>query len=60
MILNGEVKENDLIEIDLNKLGYEKLISKGKLNKKVMVKIKFASKRAIEKIEKLGGKVILS
>ncbi|MEM0324369.1 MAG: uL15m family ribosomal protein [Candidatus Aenigmatarchaeota archaeon] len=59
LILNGEINENN-IEIDLNKFGYEKLVSKGEINKRIIVKVKSATKRAIEKIEKLGGKVILS
>lgn len=60
LILDGKVKEDSVIEINLNKLGYGKLLSKGNLNKKVIVRVKLASKKAIEKIEKLGGKVILS
>ncbi|MEM4772658.1 MAG: uL15m family ribosomal protein [Nanoarchaeales archaeon] len=59
LILNGEINENN-IEIDLNKFGYEKLVSKGEINKKIIVKVKSASKKAIEKIENMGGKVILT
>lgn len=59
MILNGNLREEKNIEIDLDKLGYEKLLSKGNINKGIIVKIKSASKKAIEKIEKKGGKVIL-
>ncbi|MEM5820495.1 MAG: uL15m family ribosomal protein [Candidatus Aenigmatarchaeota archaeon] len=59
LIFNGEINENN-IEIDLNKFGYEKLVSKGEINKRIIVKVKSASKKAIEKIEKVGGKVILT
>ena len=47
------------IIIDLEKAGYEKLLGKGDVYTKVNIKVKKASKLAIEKIEKLGGKVIL-
>ncbi len=48
-------KEND---IDLKKLGYGKLLGKGKINKKLNVNISSFSKIAKEKIEKMGGQVI--
>ena len=49
----------EVYEIDLTELGYTKLLGDGKITKKVIVKVVDASKRAIEKIEKVGGKVIL-
>jgi len=45
-------------KIDLTQLGYDKLLGKGSINKPLEVKISFASKMAIEKIEKAGGKVV--
>lgn len=61
MILDGKLEEEKgLLEIDLNKLGYDKLLSKGNLNKKLIVRVKLASKKAIEKVESAGGRVILS
>jgi large subunit ribosomal protein L15 len=43
-------------EIDLS--GY-KILGKGQVNKKYIIKAKSASKSAIKKIEKAGGKIIL-
>ena len=52
-------KENGKIVIDLTKAGYDKLLAKGNLNFQAEIIVKEASKKAIEKVEKLGGKVIL-
>src|SRR3989344_411779 len=46
-----------LIKIDLSKLKYNKLLGSGKITKKFEINVDHASKGAIEKIEKLGGKV---
>ncbi|MEM0243462.1 MAG: uL15m family ribosomal protein [Candidatus Aenigmatarchaeota archaeon] len=59
MIIEGKIDENN-IEIDLKKLGYDKLLSKGSINRKVIVRISKASKNAIKKIESMGGKVIFT
>jgi len=59
LILEGKLDQNN-IEIDLSKFGYEKLLSKGNINRKVIIKVREASKNAIKKIEKFGGKVILA
>jgi large subunit ribosomal protein L15 len=45
--------------LDLDKMGYKKLLSSGKWDKKVSIKINFASSKAVEKVQKAGGKVIL-
>jgi len=45
--------------LDLQALGYKKLLSTGKATQKLSMKIQEASKKAVEKIEKAGGKVIL-
>lgn len=44
-------------KIDLTKLGYTKLLGKGKPNKKYEIKVKSFSKIAKNKIEKAGGKI---
>lgn len=44
---------------DLKKLGYSKLLGKGRITKPVTVRVNEASKQAKEKIEKAGGKVEL-
>jgi len=43
--------------IDLTNLGYDKLLGKGQINKKVTVKVESFSKSAKEKIEKAGGQI---
>ena len=46
------------VNIDLKKLGYDKLLGKGTISKKVNVIIPSFSKSAKEKIEKIGGQII--
>lgn len=46
-------------KINLDDLGFDKLVAKGKATKSVEILVKEASKKAIEKIEAIGGKVIL-
>ncbi|MBU4284395.1 MAG: uL15 family ribosomal protein, partial [Nanoarchaeota archaeon] len=44
---------------DLKKLGFNKLLSTGKITKKFSIKCEYASKKAIDKIKKAGGSIIL-
>jgi large subunit ribosomal protein L15 len=53
-------KENGFYSIDLKKLGFDKLLSKGKVTNKYKVKVQFASKKAVEKLKAGGGEVILN
>ncbi len=46
-------------KINLIELGYDKLVSKGVINVPVEVITKEATEKAIEKIERVGGKVII-
>ncbi len=46
-------------EINLHEMGYEKLLGAGKISEPVKVMVKEASARAVEKIEKAGGSVVL-
>ncbi len=55
--LNKFLKEGDTI--DLKNLGYTKLLGKGKIKSKLKIKVDNASKKAVEKVKKLGGEVIL-
>ena len=50
--------DGDVYEIDLGELGIKKLLGKGKVTKKIRVKVKYASSNAVEKIEDVGGEVI--
>ncbi len=52
-------KKGQIYVVDLEKAGYEKLLGAGRIEKKVEIKVKEATKRAIEKVEKAGGKVLL-
>lgn len=49
--------EEKRIKINLTKLGYDKLLGRGKITKPLMVEVKKTSERAKQKIEKVGGKV---
>jgi len=51
-------KTSEFIEIDLTKLGYNKLLGKGLITKKFKISVESASKKAIEKIKKVGGEII--
>jgi len=49
----------DMQEVNLQEIGYDKLLGKGKPNKKYKIKVKFCSEKAKEKIETSGGEVSL-
>jgi len=46
-------------EIDLSELGYDKLLGKGKVTRAYKVIVNSCSNKAKEKIEKVGGEVII-
>ncbi len=52
-------EKNGVYEVDASKVGFTKILGAGKINSKINLTIDTASKTAIEKIEKAGGKVIL-
>lgn len=43
--------------INLKEIGYDKLLGKGSINKKINVYVEHVSKHAVEKIKKAGGVV---
>ncbi|MDD5253612.1 MAG: uL15 family ribosomal protein [Candidatus Nanoarchaeia archaeon] len=53
------VDKTNKTTINLKEFGYNKILGKGNITKKITVEVEMASKKAIEKIEKKGGKVIL-
>lgn len=53
-------KENDNYILNLKDLGYNKLLSKGKITKKIIIITPLASKKSIEKIKQVGGEVNMS
>lgn len=52
-------KEKDFYSIDLGNLGYTKLLGEGKVKNKFTVTVPRCSPQAKEKIEGMGGKVIV-
>ena len=44
--------------LDLESLGYTKLLGTGKITKPLVVKVASCSKTAVEKIKKAGGQVL--
>ncbi len=53
-------KQNGYIEINLKELGYDKLLGSGNITGKVKIIVDSASKKAIDKVSKAGGEIILS
>src|SRR3989344_6920970 len=53
-------KEGDIIIIDLNNIGYNKLLRKGKVTRKFKITTDYASAAAVEKISNAGGEVIVT
>ena len=52
-------KQGDLYLLDGDKIGLDKVLSRGKLEHKVLLKNVFASKAAVKKIEESGSKIEL-
>ena len=52
-------KENGFYEVELEKLGFNKLLGDGGVSMKFKIKAPYASKTAIEKVKEAGGEVIL-
>ena len=53
------VKENDVYVVDLNKIGFDKLLGQGRVTKKYKITAYSASSSAIEHIRKNGGEVVI-
>ena len=50
-------KRKKIAIMDLNKLGYDKLLGMGNLTKPFIIKIASHSENAVKKIEKAGGQI---
>jgi len=50
--------DGDKYEINLEILGINKLLGSGRVDKKIVVKVKHASKIAVDKIKEAGGEVV--
>jgi len=53
-------EENGKKVIELTEMGYDKLVGSQGLRQGVIIKVKKASKKAIEKVKELGGEIILT
>ena len=53
-----EVLSNSNKELDLSKLGYNKVLGSGSISKPIIVKAEYFTKAAREKIEKAKGKAV--
>lgn len=53
-------KKGTHLEIDLGKLGYNKLLGTGKVHGKYNITVKYASENAVQKVEDAGGSVVLT
>ena len=51
--------KNDVYTLDLTKTDFNKVLSNGKVNKKLNIKVDYASVKAIEKVAAAGGKIDL-
>ena len=49
-----------MTSIDLNTLGFDRLLATGQLTAKVKIKVSKASSQAIEKVKKAGGEVVVA
>ena len=49
--------KQDVFEIDLNTLGFDKLLSKGSVNQKLNIRVKSATAQASKKVSEAGGKI---
>ena len=50
---------NGVFVIELRKVGYNKLLSSGKVTKKLKITVPIASPKAVEKVQQAGGTVEL-
>lgn len=53
-------KDKDTYVLDLSKVGYDKVLAKGKLEIKLRLKARYASRGAVQKIEAAGGEITLT
>ncbi|MET1100875.1 MAG: uL15 family ribosomal protein [Pyrodictiaceae archaeon] len=52
-------REGDLYVVDLSKLGYNKLLGRGRVTHKIRVLVESATEEAVNKIASAGGEVVL-
>ena len=52
-------KESNIYSVDLEKIGFNKLLGDGRVSMKFKIKVHYASKTAVEKVKEAGGQVIV-
>ena len=61
LLADKKVKEeNGVYSINLDNIGFNKLLGKGKVTKKFRISCSYASKKAIEEIKNAGGEILLT
>ena len=58
LLLDLIKKENEFYSVELDKLGFNKLLGDGRVSVKFRIKTPYASKSAIEKVKEAGGEII--
>ena len=57
--LFSDSQERGMDVVDLGKMGFGKLLGKGHATRKMLIKVKYASAKAIEAVKNAGGEVKL-
>ena len=52
-------EKQGVVELDMNKIGYEKVLGSGKLHAKIKITAKSFSANAVEKIKAAGGEAVI-
>ncbi len=52
-------KEKNAFIINADSLGFEKILGRGRVDKKIIIKAESFSKKAVSKIEKAGGEAVV-
>jgi large subunit ribosomal protein L15 len=51
-------EKSGVINVDLAKIGYNKLLSNGRISKKLKISVPYASAKAVEKVKSAGGEIV--
>jgi len=57
VVIDDKIKTKEKIEVNLKELGYDKLLSKGKVSRAFIITVDKYSSKALKKIEEAGGKI---
>jgi len=61
LLADKKIKEKDgVYVVELNDIGFNKLLGKGKVTKKFKISCSYASKKAVEAVKNAGGQVLLN